>query len=297
MKGADFRAVLRNFGLSNFQNTNMKRILTLTLALSAFGLNAQIVTPQPSPASTLKQTVGITEVEINYSRPAKRGRVVFGDLVPFDEVWRTGANKNTLITTSDVLVFGKDTLKAGTYAIFTKPGKSSWEIYFYTDTENWGTPEEWNAAKVALTVKAEAINKSESVESFTIQLENVESNGAILSFMWDKVDVNVPFKVMTSERVMANIAKVMSGPSANDYYRAADFYLSEKKELDKALEWINTSLSMQKDQPFWVLRRKSLIQAELGDYKGAIETAKVSLEAAKAAKNDAYVKMNEASIL
>lgn len=274
----------------------MKRILTLTLVLSAFGLNAQIVTPQPSPASTLKQTVGLTEVEITYSRPAKRGRVVFGDLVAYDEVWRTGANKNAMITTSDLLLFGKDSLKAGTYAIFTKPGKSSWEIYFYTDTENWGTPEVWDAAKVALTVKAEAVNKSESVESFTIQLENVETNGAVLSIMWDKVDVNIPFKVNTSERVMANIAKVMGGPSAGDYYRAADYYLSEKKDLAQALEWINTSLSMDKEQKFWVLRRKSLIQAELGDYKGAIETANLSMEAAKTAKNNDYVKMNQDSI-
>lgn len=274
----------------------MKRILTLTLVLSAFGLSAQIVTPQPSPPSTLKQTVGLTEIEITYSRPAKRGRVVFGDLVAYDEVWRTGANKNAMITTSDLLLFGKDSLKAGTYAIFTKPGKSSWEIYFYTDTENWGTPEVWEASKVALTVKAEAINKSESVESFTIQLENVETNGAILSIMWDKVDVNIPFKVNTSERVMANIAKVMGGPSAGDYYRAADYYLSEKKDLEQALEWINTSLSMDKEQKFWVLRRKSLIQAELGDYKGAIETANISLEAAKTAKNNDYVKMNQDSI-
>lgn len=275
----------------------MKRIITFTLALAAFGTQAQIVTPQPSPAASLKQTVGITEVQIEYSRPAKRDRVVFGDLVPFDEMWRTGANKNTMITTDDVLIFGKDSLQAGTYAIFTKPGKSSWEIYFYTDTENWGTPEAWDESKVALRTSAEAINKSESVESFTIQLENVQTDGAVLSFTWDRTDVNVPFKVPTSERVMANIAKVMGGPSANDYYRAADFYLTEKKELDKALTWINKSLDMQEEKPFWILRRKALIQAELGDYKGAIVTAKASLEGAKAANYENYVKMNEESIL
>lgn len=274
----------------------MKRILTFTLATLAFGSQAQIVTPQPSPAASLTQTVGITEIQIDYSRPAKRDRVIFGDLVPFDQLWRTGANKNTMIKTDDVLVFGKDTLQAGTYAIYSKPGKSSWEIYFYTDTENWGNPESWDEAKIALTAKAEAINKSETVESFTIQIENVEEDGAILSFTWDRTDVNVPFKVLTKERVMANIEKVMNGPSANDYYRAADYYLTEKKELDKALVWINKSLDMQKEKPFWILRRKALIQAELGDYKGAIETAKASLEGAKAANYDNYVKMNEESI-
>lgn len=274
----------------------MKKFLLCTLALSSFGLQAQIVTPQPSPAAMVKQTVGITDVEISYSRPSKKGRVIFGDLVPYDEIWRTGANKNTMITTSDALVFGKDTLQKGTYAIFTKPGKSGWEVYFYTDTENWGAPEKWDAAKVALTVKAEAVTKSESVETFTIDIENVSEDGAVLSFFWDKTDINVPFRVLTTERVMANIEKVMGGPTANDYYRAAEFYLNQKKELNKALEWINKSLSMQEDAPFWVLRRKALIQAELGQYKEAIETAKASLEGAKAANNAGYIKMNEASI-
>lgn len=275
---------------------NMKKILSFAFCVTALAVNAQIITPQPSPAATVKQTVGITEIEVAYSRPAKKGRVIFGDLVMYDAIWRTGANKNTMITTSDVMIFGKDTLAAGTYAIFTKPGKSSWEIYFYTDTENWGTPEKWDDSKVALKAKAEAINKSESVESFTIGFENVMPNGAVLSFSWDKVDVNLPFSVATTDRVLAAIEKTMAGPSSADYYRAAEFYLNEKKDLKQALEWINKSIEMNGNAPFWILRRKSLIQAELGDYKGAIETAKISLDGAMKAGNRDYENMNKTSI-
>lgn len=274
----------------------MKKLFFILFGTATLGGFAQIKTPQPSPASTIKQTIGITDVEIVYSRPAARERKVFGDLVPFDKMWRTGANKNTTIENTDVLIFGNDTLLPGTYAIFTKPSKTAWEIYFYTDASNWGTPEKWEEDKVALKVTATPTKTSYMTESFTIGFEDVQKDGAILSLTWENTDVNIPFKVATKERVFASIDKVMAGPSSNDYYRAAEYYLTEKKDLKKALEWMNKSLEMRDDAPFWMLRRKSLIQAELGDLKGAIETAKKSLEGAKEAKNDAYIKMNEESI-
>jgi len=276
----------------------MKKILMAALCLGSFSLSAQISTPQPSPAAKTWQTVGLTEVTVEYSRPAKRDRVIFGDLVPYDKMWRTGANKNTMITVSDVLIFGKDTLKAGTYAIFTKPksGKS-WDVYFYTDTENWGTPGKWDDSKVALKATAIVGKMNTVTESFTIGVDNVTSGGADLTFTWDQTRATVPFTVPTKETVIANINSVMNGPSANDYYRAADFYLSEKMELPTALKYINKALDMTEgDAPFWQLRRKALIQAELGDYKNAIATAKLSLASAEKAGNDGYVKMNKESI-
>jgi hypothetical protein len=275
----------------------MKKILMALVCLGSFSLSAQIETPQPSPAAKTWQTVGLTEVTVEYSRPGKKDRVIFGDLVPYDKMWRTGANKNTMITVSDVLIFGKDSLQAGTYAIFTTPkdGKS-WDVYFYTDTENWGTPEKWSDDKVALKTTA-AVSKMGSVtESFTIGIDNVMMDGAELSFTWDKVRASVAFTVPTKEAVVANINNVMSGPSAGDYYKAADFYLSQKMELPTALEYINKALEMRGDAPFWYLRRKALIQAELGDYKNAIETAKLSLAAAKEANYEGYIKSNEKSI-
>ncbi|MFK7785309.1 MAG: DUF2911 domain-containing protein [Crocinitomicaceae bacterium] len=275
----------------------MKKIMIALVCLGSFSLSAQIETPQPSPAAKTWQTVGLTEVTVEYSRPAKRDRVIFGDLVPYDKMWRTGANKNTMITTSDVLIFGKDSLEAGTYAIFTTPkaGKS-WDVYFYTDTENWGTPEKWSDDNVALKTTAMVSRNSAATESFTIGIDNVMSDGAELSFSWDQMKASVAFTVPTKETVIANINSIMSGPSAGDYYKAADFYLSEKMEMPTALEYINKALEMRKDQPFWYLRRKALIQAELGDYKNAIETAKLSKAAAEKANYDNYVKMNTESI-
>ncbi len=274
----------------------MKKLIIAALCFSGVGLNAQITTPQPSPAAKVSQTVGLTEVTIEYSRPHKRDRVIFGDLVPFDKMWRTGANKNTMITIDDMLMVGNDTLKAGTYAIFTKPKKDSWDVMFYTDTENWGTPENWSDDKVALKTTAKVSSNSSVVESFTIGLEDVQMDGADLLMAWDKTKATVSFSVPTEDRVMASIDKVMNGPGAGDYYKAADYYLAQKKDMNVALEYINKALDMREEKPFWYLRRKALIQAELKDYKGAIETAKLSMEAAKKANYESYVTSNQKSI-
>jgi len=268
--------------------------LALSIVVSA-SIHAQIKTPQLSPAAKTEQTVGLTSITIEYSRPSARGRVVFGDLVMYDELWRTGANKNSTIKTSDVLVFGKDTLKAGTYSIFSTPGKSAWKLFFYKTTDNWGTPEVWDTKEIALETSAKT-SPSSKTETFTISIDDVSISGASLSFSWGELSVKFPFTVATDATVEASIVQTLSGPSANDYYRAADYYHTAGKDMKKALEWINIYLEKTPDPQFWVLRKKSLIQAELKDYKGAIATAKLSLEKSLAAKNNDYVRMNEASI-
>ena len=276
-------------------NTKIVYTAFAFLTLSFSGI-AQIKTPALSPAATIKQTIGLTDFEINYARPGKRDRVIFGDVLPFNEMWRTGANKNTLFTTSDMIVIGKDTLKAGTYAIFTKPMESAWEIYFYTDTENWGTPEKWDDSKVALKTKAQVTKPAEVIESFTIAFEDMTTNTANLSFAWDNVKVEVPIRLMTEMRTIQGIDRVMAGPSAADYFASARYYYDEKKDMKKALEWVDKSISMQKDAPFYYYRLKSLIQAETGDKKGAVATAKVSLGLAEKAGNKSYIEMNKKSI-
>lgn len=274
----------------------MKKIILLSSLAIALGAQAQIQTPQLSPSSKLEQTVGLTSVQVEYSRPSMRDRSIFPDVVPYGEIWRTGANKNTIITISDMLIFGKDTLKAGSYSIFTKPEKSEWTIYFYKTTDNWGNPENWDDKQVAVSTKAPVSALPSAVETFTISIDNVDIDGATLSFAWDKVSVKANFKVATDTRVEASISKVLSGPSASDYYRAADYYYNSGKDLKQALEWVDKALALQPDSPFWMFRKKAQIQAGLGDYKGAVATAQKSLELAKAAGNNDYVRMNEASI-
>ena len=276
----------------------MKKIFIAALSLCTIAATAQIKTPQPSPAATVGQTVGLTEIEIAYSRPSKKDRVIFGDLVPYNEVWRTGANSNTTLTTSDVLIFNKDTLMAGTYALYTKPLEgSTWKVIFYKSTDNWGTPDKWDETQVALTVNASVKNMNDIIESFTISVDDITADGANLVFSWDKTKAVLAFQVPTKATVQKMIDNVMAGPSSNDFYNAASYYLTEKKELKKALSWMDKAMILRGgDAPFWMLRKKALIQAELKDYKGAIETAKLSLEAAKKAEYASYIKANEESI-
>ena len=274
----------------------MKNLITGTLLFACSIFQAQIKTPAPSPGATIEQKIGLTDVSITYSRPHKRDREIFGSLVPFDKMWRTGANKNTIITTSDILIFGNDTLKAGSYSIFTIPNKDAWTILFYGDTENWGIPENWEDKEVMVKTTAKAGSLSQVKQSFTIGFNDVQMDGAELTMSWDKTVVTVPFKTATKERVTASIKKVMNGPAAEDYYKAADYYLSQKTNIKTALNYINKALDLKKEKPFWYLRRKALIQAELKDYKGAIETAKLSMAAAKKANYESYVKSNQLSI-
>ncbi len=276
----------------------MKKILiALAVILSSIGSQAQVLTPQPSPKATLNQIVGLTDVEIEYSRPGVKGRNVFGDLVPFGKVWRTGANSNTTISFSEDVVIDGKTLKKGKYALYTLPKVESWEIIFYSKTDNWGNPEVWNEADVALraTVVPEMLNRN--IESFTIDINNLDNNFATLNLSWEKTLVSLKFEVPTQKMAMASIDKVLAGPSGGDYFSAAQFYFQSNGDLTKALVYVNKALELNKENPYWYTKLKSLIQAKLGDKKGAIETAKLSLAAAKAAKNNDYIKMNEDNIM
>ncbi|MCF8714240.1 DUF2911 domain-containing protein [Joostella atrarenae] len=273
-----------------------KLILLICAVLGSYALNAQVTTPQPSPTSKLEQKVGLTEVTIAYSRPSMRGRAIFGELVPFGEVWRTGANQNTIVTFSDDVKIGGKDVKKGSYALFSKPNKNSWDVYFYNDTNNWGNPEKWDDSKVVAKVTATPYELPFEVETFTIDVDNLTNNGASLGIVWENTYVGVPFEVPTKEKATASIKKVMNGPQSGDYYAAAVYYLQEGQDLDQAQEWMDKAISEQKEAPFWMLRQKSLIQAKQGDTKGAIETAKKSLAAAEKAGNKDYVKLNQDSI-
>jgi hypothetical protein len=273
----------------------MKKTLIFSSLLVAFGATSQVKTPQLSPVQKMEQTIGLTTINIEYSRPSARGRVVFPDVVPFDEIWRTGANKNTLITISDVMIFGKDTLRTGTYSIFVKPGKSEWKVYFYKTIENWGTPDVWEDSQVVLSIPAKVSIITNS-ETFTIAINDITIKGGTLQFIWGTTAASVGFDVATDVNVEKSIAQTLAGPTAGDYYRSADYYYNAKKDMKQALEWISKSIDMQKDAPYYQLRKKALIQAELKDFKGAVATSKIGLEKAKKAESADYVKAFEDSI-
>lgn len=277
----------------------MKNIYSTTMIAVALmisvAVTAQVKTPAASPAAKVMQTVGLTDVTLEYSRPSVKGRTIFGDLVEYGKLWRTGANKNSTITFSDNVTVGGKELAKGTYAIFTTPGKTSWKVDFYTDTENWGTPQPYDETKVAASLTVAPMNMGFSVENFSMSIEDLTDNGAVLMIMWDDTAVGVPFTVPTDVTVMANIESVLNGPTASDYFAAGRYYKDSGKDLNKALEYINKSLEMGTEK-FWMLRQKALTQAALRDFKGAIDTAEKSMMMAKEAGNSDYVKSNEKSI-
>ncbi|OAZ05563.1 DUF2911 domain-containing protein [Flavobacterium succinicans] len=273
-----------------------KIILALAIFIANFTIEAQVKTPAPSPKATIMQTVGLTDVEVVYSRPAAKGRPVFGNLVPFGKLWRTGANANTTISFSDDVVIDGKTLKKGKYALYTIPKIESWEIIFYSTTDNWGLPEEFKETNVALrtTVKEEALPKA--VESFTIGINNLDLNSGHLDMAWENSSVSMKFEVPTQKIATASIEKVLAGPTANDYFSSAQYLFQANGDIVKSRTYVDKALELSPEKPFWFLRLKSLIQAKQGDKAGAIETAKQSLAAAEAAKNQDYVKMNKDSI-
>ncbi|WP_378174613.1 DUF2911 domain-containing protein [Aquimarina sp. SS2-1] len=271
-----------------------KIILFVSAVLISLGIQAQVETPQPSPFSKIEQVVGLTDVSVEYSRPSMKGRTIYGNLVPYDKLWRTGANKNTQITFSDDVKVGGSELKKGAYAIFTKPGKESWEVIFYSDTENWGTPRNWDDSKVAAKVNVKSTKIPMNVETFTIMFSDFTMNSALINILWENTEVALKLEVPTKKKAMASIEKVMAGPSPNDHYQAAVFY-KDVEEYAKAKEHIEKAVAGRADA-FWYHRQHSLILAKTGDKEGAIKAAKTSLKLAEEAKNADYVKLNKDSL-
>jgi hypothetical protein len=279
---------------SNFMRKSILLFVSL-VGVMTFA-HAQIQTPAPSPAAKVEQRIGLVDVSVEYSRPSMKGREIFGALVPYDEIWRTGANSATKITFSDDVTFGGAEVKKGSYALLTKPGKENWTIMLYPhNNTNWSSYAESTDTPISVTAKASTLPKGSHMESFMIAFDELTNSSATMYLMWDNVMVPVPIKVNTDAAVQASISKVMAGPSAQDYYAAAQYYLNEKKDMKQALEWVNKSIEMGNEK-FWVLRVKSLIQHELGDDAGAVVSALRSLELAKEANNKEYIKMNEAAL-
>lgn len=278
----------------------MKRIVLAAFTCALLGVShAQVTTPQPSTSSKMEQTVGLTNVSVSYSRPSVKGRTIFGDLVPYGKVWRTGANKNTVVSFSDAVVINGKTVPAGDYALYTKPMKGEWEIYLYADTKNWGTPEKWDNSKVVSTTKVKAETTAMPVELFTILVNNTSDNDGSIMLLWENTMVSLPFEVPTAEKAMASIEKTLAGDDvkANDYYSAASYFYSSGNDIKLAKEWIDKAIDMTQEQPrFWYLRKQALITAKAGDKKEAIKIAKKSMELAEKAQNMDYVNSNKASI-
>ncbi|MEX2483408.1 MAG: DUF2911 domain-containing protein [Brumimicrobium sp.] len=276
----------------------MKKILFIAIsALFTFTSEAQVKSPQLSPRAKVQQTVGLTNFTLDYSRPSVRNRVIFGELLPYGEMWRTGANKNTMLSFDTDVNFGGKEVEAGNYAVFTKiNNKDSWDIFLYSETENWGVPENWDEEKVVATISSPVKKSKAKTETFTISFDKLSTDQFMLNFSWDEVITSVEVKMPTKQLTESSIEETMSGPSDSDYYGAANYYLESGIKLDEALEYIKKAVEMRGDEAFWYTRKQALIEYKLGQKEAAIKTAKRSLESAEKAGNKNYVEMNKKSI-
>lgn len=272
----------------------MKRfgLFMVSLLLSA-PMMAQITMPAPSPAVKLETKIGLSDVKIEYSRPAMRGRSIFGDLVPYGEVWRTGANASTKISFSDAVEFAGESVPAGTYALYTVPGASEWEIILSSNTELWGSMGYSDADDVVRT-KVASTRINPGFESFTIDLAHMDMDLAHLRIMWENTLVEIPVMAEVHSKVLAQIdaqVKNNNNPSAGALYQAANYYFERNMELESALDWVSKALENQ--QQYWVMHLKAKIEASLGKKAEAIATAEASMKLAEAANNPDYVRLNE----
>ncbi len=217
---------------------------------------------------------------------------MFGDLVPMDQVWRTGANSATKITFSENVKLGGQEVKKGSYALLTVPGKDMWKVMLHNyESTNWGSYTD-KAAAVAFSVKSD--KTAEFTETFTIAVNDVTSNSANIDIRWENTKASLPLMVEFDAAVMENIKRVMAGPSAGDLAAAANYYHDNGKDLNQALEWIQKANAST--PRYWTLRREAMILADLGRYEEAVKTAEKSLALASEGGDDAYVKMNKKSI-
>jgi len=257
-------------------------------ALTSTSLNAQLKVPAPSPLQTVKQAFALSDITVEYSRPSARGRVVFGDVVPFGKVWRTGANNATKITFGeDVKVEGMD-VKAGTYAIYTIPNKDSWEIMLYKDLTLGGNVEEYKKENELIRFVVKPVTMSgDKVETFSIDFSEMNANNTKIELVWEKT--RVPFKVVAD--IDSKIMKTIDNTIVKDtrpYFQAASYYYDNDKDLKQAAEWADKAIA-NNPKGYWIYMLKAKIQAKQKDSKGAIATAEQVIKIATEEKDDAYV--------
>ena len=271
-------------------------IFTILLFVGYLGFS-QINTPRFSPATEIKQMVGLTEIAVKYSRPSMRGRDVFGNLVPYGKIWRTGADSSTKISFStDVMIEGKP-IKSGTYSVFSIPSKNNWVLMLYSDVDLWGVPRDWSDDKIVFSSTYQINKINQPVESFSISFDDLSNNDVNMSLCWEYTSIDVRINVPTRSMVEKNINDVLSNnPKASDYYAAAVFYRQENIKLDLALSWMNKAIEMFETPRFYHYRQQSLIMAANNKFSDAINAAKKSLDDAVASDNMSYVKMNKESI-
>ena len=245
--------------------------MTLIIVKSSF---AQLKSPNASPRSNISQIIGLVSVNLDYSRPSKKSREIFGGLVPYNKIWRTGANNPTTISFSDYVKINNQLISAGEYHLYSVPTESTLDLVIYEKTDAWGSLPTFDKSKVIARVSSDFIDLPNTVETFTISFENISNNGSTLNIMWDNKLAIYNIDALTKDKMINNINNVMNNnPSTNDYSRAAMYYFEEDIDIEKAMEWINKAYKDSDNLRYWHLRYKALIYEKAGKLNKALEYA------------------------
>ncbi|MDH7464295.1 DUF2911 domain-containing protein [Chitinophagaceae bacterium 26-R-25] len=271
----------------------MKKLFIACCLLGAlhFDMTAQgLKVPAPSPTQTVKQDFALSSIEITYSRPVVNGRKIFGDLVPYGKLWRTGANGATKIAFGEDVTIGGQKVKAGEYALYTIPNAGEWEIILNTGVKNGGVVGYKESEDVA-RFKVKSNKLKATVESFTIEVADVKSNMATINIIWDKTSVSIPVSADIDGKIMAQIQENMKSDKPA-YFQAGMYYVQTNRDLNQAITWFDKAIE-QNPKGFFIYYQKAKALAALGKKEEAKATAQKSIELSKEAGNEDYVALNE----
>jgi len=249
-----------------------------------------LTTPQVSPTEEIKQNFGLSQIEVSYSRSGIKGRKIFGDLVPYDKVWRTGANNATTITFGDDVMINNTKIPAGKYGLLSIPGANQWTVIItkQTDVTNASA---YKQDQDVLRIPVKSYTLPFSIQSFTISFNDITNNSCNLELMWDSVYVQLPITTDVDTKVMAQIKETMENDN-HPYFPAALYYIENGKDLNQAVEWLDKAIAQNPDA-YFMYYQKARALAKLGKKQDAIAASNKSIELAKAAKNEDYVALNE----
>ena len=257
---------------------------------------AHIEFPAASPAATVRQRLGLTDIEVVYSRPSLRGRVMIGGINPYGEVWRTGANSATRISFSTPVVFGGAAVDAGTYELFSIPNRDEWTLILQKSTKQWGAYT-YDPKNDVVRVKATPTTRVEPVETFTIGFTDITDESATFYLLWDRVRVPLEVRVDVAGVLVPQIKAAMAGTGRKPYLQAAMFYLDHNIDLPSASAWIDAAIAEKPDELFYYYYQKARILAAMGDKAGAEAAAQQSIDLAAKENGpvkDEYLRLNEA---
>ncbi len=272
-------------------NTMKKCVLFFVVCMAAMAAYAQVKMPPPSPTQFISQEFALGTIDVKYSRPSSKTREVFGGLVPYNKLWRTGANAATLVRFTEPVEINGKKIDTGSYALYTVPGYDSWEVIFNKGVNNWGV-EGYKEAEDIVRFRVAPIRIRYALENFTIQFDNLQAESCELLLKWEKTAVVIPIKVRIKEKLRAQLNTALLSDKQKPYWQAAQFFYEYDKNPNKALEYICKAVE-EDPKAYWIWLYKAKIEKEGGDKKAAKESSLRSLELAQAAKNDDYVKMNE----